>query len=73
MPMNPGDLKRAHQANLQLLSVLYYCREEVVRKRKELTESEARLIDAEEAYNRSRAEIDLEAMPFPLPGVASGK
>lgn len=62
--MSPGDLKRAHQANLQLLSVVYFCREEVARKRVELARAEAQLFEAEDNYQRSHEAVEAEAVPY---------
>lgn len=64
--MSPGDLRRAHQADLQLLSVVYFCRDDVAQKRAALALAEARLFDAEDAYAKSRAVVDAEAVPFAI-------
>lgn len=61
--MSNGDLRRAHQADLQLLSVVYFCREEVARKRAELTRAEQQLFEAEDNYSRSHEAVESEAVP----------
>lgn len=61
--MSAGELRRAHQEDLHLLSVVYHCRQEVARIRLELARAEEQLGEAEDNYQRVHEAVEAEAVP----------